>query len=162
MQYNFCMMRKALGILAAAAMLTGGQVLADDWLEKRDAEELYTYIDIQDCPISESEVTEKVQTMLFRSRIKPLTEWNSGDIVLYVVLDCTRETDATWLFNQTVMLAKIKREGRDNAVVSFRHDDQYHSFGKGGEALIVDTLDKAIDAAFVKYLNANFDLAPGD
>ena len=152
-----------VGILAAAALLAVGHAgAADKWLNKRDAEELFAYIDINNCPLSTEEVTENVHTMLVRSRIKPLSKWSSGDVVLYVVLDCTDDKADTWLFNQTVMLAKIKDEGGDGKTVSFRHDDQSQTFGKGGESFIRGNLEKAIDASFMQYLNANFDLAPDD
>ena len=157
------MMRNLLWTFAAITVMTAGQALAaDKWLKKRDPEELYAYIDIHECPITTEEVTESVHSMLVRSRIKPLSEWGSGDVVLYVVLDCTSETEASWIFNQSVILAKISREGADDTVVSFRHDDLYHTFGKGGESLIDKTLNQALDAAFMKYLHANFDLAPDD
>jgi len=156
-------MQKTIGILVATTVLLAGQAVAEDkWLKKRDPEELFAYVDIHECPLSTDEVTERVHSTLVRSRIKPLTEWRSGDVVLYVVLDCTSDTTDTWVFNQTVMLAKIKNEGRDGVIVSFRHDDQFHTFGKGGEPFIRENLNKAIDAAFMNYLNANFDLEPDD
>jgi len=156
-------MKKIIGMLVAFTLLIAGQAVAEDkWLKKRDAEELYAYVDIHNCPLSTDEVTERIHSTLVRSRIKPLSEWRSGDVVLYAVLDCTSDTESTWVFNQTVMLVKIKREGGDNAVVSFRHDDQFHTFGKGGESFIRENLDKAIEAAFMQYLKANFDLEPDD
>lgn len=157
------MMHRFVGMLVAISMLMAGQAIAaDKWLKKKNPEELFTYIDVHGCPLDTAEVTDLVHAKLVRSRIKPLSEWSSGDVVLYVVLDCSSDTTATWVFSQIVMLAKIKREGRDDSVVSFRHDDQLPSFGKGGESFITDNLNKAVEAAFLKYLNANFDLGPGD
>ena len=155
-------MRKIVWMIAVITMLAGGQVVAaDKWLKKKDPEELYAYIDAQDCPITSAEITDIVHAQLIRSRIKPLTKWDSGQVVLYVALDCALDDGETWLFELTTMLAKLKSEGRNNVAVSFRHEDQFDSFGKGSVSTITKTLERAVEDAFMKYLNANFDLEPG-
>ena len=155
-------MRRILWTFAVLAMLAASQVIAaDKWLKNKDPEELYAYIDTHDCPITQVEITDIVHTQLVRSRIKPLTKWDSGQIVLYVALDCVPDDEASWIFDLTAMLAKLKYEGRDEVAVSFRHEDQFDSFGKGGKSTITESLERSVEAAFMKYLNANFDLEPG-
>ena len=105
-------------------LITGQVIAADKWLQKRDPEELYAYVDTNLCPLSTSDVTEMVHSQLIRSRIKPLTKWDSGEIALYIALDCAARNEASWVFDLTVMLAKLKKEA-SNIVVSFRHEDQF-------------------------------------
>ena len=131
---------------------------ADRWLKKRDAEELYSYVDIGGCPITSSDVRTFIDELLLRSRIKSLSEWNSGDIVLYVTVDCSPDHETTFVFSTMVMLAKIEQEGRNDVVISFRHDDQILSYGKGRKEFILENVTTAIDKTFMKYLKANFDL----
>ncbi len=59
------------------------------------------------------------------------------------------------------MLAKLRKERGGDVIISFRHEDQFGAFGKGGRELIQRNVDKAVNAAFMKYLSANFDLEPG-
>ena len=134
----------------------------DRWIEKRDPEELYAYIDVFACPISVADLTAEVHATMIRSRIKPLTEWNPGEIALYIALDCAAEDESHWVFELNVMLAKLRKERGDDVIISFRHEDQFGAFGKGGRELIQQNVDKAVEGAFMKYLEANFDLAPGE
>ena len=142
-------------------MASGASSASDRWIEKRNPEELYAYIDAYQCPIQVEEIEGQVREMMMRSRIRPLTEWVSGDIALYIALDCAEEDESHWVFELTVMLAKLQKERRGDVVISFRHEDQFGAFGKGGRELIQQNLDKAVEAAFMRYLNANFDLKPG-
>ena len=150
-----------LTLAVAAALLCGYQAqAADRWIKKRHPEELYAYVDTYQCPLTAGELTESIHATMIRSRIRPLTKWESGDIALYVVLLCTPDDEDHWVFQLSVMLARLADE-RGDIVVSYRHDDQFGSFGRAGSERLLQAVDKAVDAAFTKYLNANFDLVPG-
>ena len=123
-----------------------------------DAEELYAYGDVTGCPVSADELQDFIGEQFVRSRIELLTEWEPGQLALYVTLDCTHEEESLFIFNTTVMLARIERAGRDDVVFSFRHEDQFQSYGKGRRNFIYENVTTAIDTAFLKYLKANFDL----
>ncbi|MDX1516686.1 MAG: hypothetical protein R3288_07595 [Woeseiaceae bacterium] len=156
------MLRFLTSLIAAGALASApSAAAADRWLEKRKPEELYAYVDAGECPIGFDELTAAVRDRLIRSRIRPLTEWPPGDIALYVTVDCTPLDDDAWVFDMNVMLAKFDRGRGDDVVISFRHEDQFGSYGKGGRKLIVEGFESALEAAFMKYLRANFDLEPG-
>ena len=146
----------ALAILLI--LVTSDAAAADKWLKNRDAEELYAYVDVAGCPVSIDELRDFIGEEFVRSRIRLLTEWVPGELALYVTLDCTNEEEALFIFNTMVMLARVERAARDDVVFSFRHEDQFQSYGKGRRDFIYENVTTAIDTAFLKYLKANFDL----
>jgi hypothetical protein len=147
---------KSLALLAVLA--AGGADGASRWLENHEAEELYAYVDVTGCPVSTNELREFIGEQFVRSRIKLLTEWVPGELALYVTVDCTNEEESVFIFNATVMLARLERPGRDGVVFSFRHEDQIQSYGKGRRDFIYDNVTTAIDTTLMRYLKANFDL----
>lgn len=134
---------------------------SDRWLKKRNAEELYVYANVVDCPITTEELTADIQQLLIRSRIKPLTTWKPGDISIYVAMDCVALSDGGWMFQVITFLAQLDQERGDDIIISYREQDYFGSFGKGTEATIRKVAMKGAEDAFRKYLNANFDLVPG-
>ena len=152
-------MIRAWNALAVLLILVASDAVAvDKWLKNRDADELYAYVDVAGCPVSLDEVQEFIGEQFVRSRIKLLTEWVPGELALYVTMDCTNEEESLFIFNTTVMLTRLERSGRDDVVFSFRHEDQFQSFGRGRRDFIYENVTTAIDKAFLKYLKANFDL----
>lgn len=152
------MIRAWNALTVLLALLSGGAEAADKWLENRDAEELYAYIDVNGCPVSVDELRDFIGDQFVRSRIRLLTEWVPGQLALYATLDCTNEEESLFIFNTTVMLARVERAGRDDVVFSFRHEDQIQSYGKGRRDFIYESVTTAVDTVFLKYLKANFDL----
>jgi hypothetical protein len=152
------MNRSGTAVIGVLALLSSGVDAADKWLENRDAEELYAYVDVTGCPVSVEELRDFIGDQFVRSRIRLLAEWEPGHLALYVTLDCTNEDESVFIFNTTVMLARIDRAARDDVVFSFRHEDQFQSYGKGRRDFIYENVTTAIDTAFLKYLKANFDL----
>ena len=63
------------------ALLSGGAEAADKWLENRDAEELYAYIDVSGCPVGVDELRDFVSDQFVRSRIRLLTGWVPGEYI---------------------------------------------------------------------------------
>ena len=124
---------------------------AGKWLENREPEELYAYVDVTGCPISVDELRAHIGEEFVRSRIKLLTEWVPGELALYVTADCTDEDDALFIFNTTVMLARLERHGRDGVVFSFRHEDQIQSYGKGRRDFIRNNVTSAIAVIRVSF-----------
>lgn len=152
------MIRAWTALATLLIVATSDARAADKWLEQRNADELYAYVDVSGCPVSLDELRDFIGEQFVRSRIKLLTEWEPGQLALYVTLDCTNEQESTFIFNSTVMLARIERAGRDGVVFSFRHEDQFQSYGKGRRDFIYENVTTAIDTAFLKYLKVNFDL----
>ena len=148
-------------VALTALVAASGAEASQHWLEKKKPEELFAYIDTNDCPVTLEELTGIVQGLLIRSRIKPLTKWVSGDIALYVTVDCVGSGEESWVFDLNVMLARFEQSKSSDAVISFRHEDQFGSYGTGGKELISSRVTEATDKAIIKYLGANFDLEPG-
>lgn len=156
------MYRIALWISSLAFLAVAAQADASDrWLKKRNAEELYVYVNVVDCPITNEDITGDIQKLLIRSRIKPMTTWNPGEVSLYVAVDCVAVSDGGWMFQALILLAQLEKERGDDVVISFREQDYFGSFGKGTEATIRKVALEGAEKAFMKYLNANFDLDPG-
>ena len=154
------MRKPGLWTLLLAFLVASVQAGASDrWLDKRHADKLYAHVDVVDCPLTTEELTGQVHEMLIRSRIKPLTKWDSGDIVLYLRVDCVATSDGGWLFRVTTKLAEL-RESRGDVIIAYREQDDFSLYGKGTEATLRRNIMQTAEDAFSKYLKANFDLEP--
>ena len=155
-------MKQTLQLLSALiAVLAVSAADADDrWLKKRNGEELYAYVHSNGCPVTTNELTGEIHELFIRSRIRPLTTWRPGEVALYVAVDCVETRDGSWMFQITTLLAELDQDRSDNIVIAYREQDDFGSFGRGTEATIRDAARKSAEAAFTKYLKANFDLVP--
>ena len=140
-------------LLSADATAAG-----DSWIRKRQPGSLFVLISSESCPVSTEEITELVHGMLARARIKPLKRWESDEITMIIDMMCLPGSGDKIVFKLEVSLARLERESRDEVVVSKRPIDDFGAFGRGTPERIRETLESSVDAALMKYLNANFDL----
>ncbi|MDJ0941694.1 MAG: hypothetical protein QNJ00_18160 [Woeseiaceae bacterium] len=157
-------MRYTIGTLMFALccctlLFSAGATAADDsWLKKRRPGSLFVLISSEGCPVTTEEITGLVHGMLARARIKPLKRWESDEITMIVDLMCLASGDDKFVFKLDVALARLERESRDEVVVSRRPVDDFGAFGRGTPERVRETLESSVDAALMKYLQANFDL----
>ena len=57
----------------AVTMVMQNAGASDRWIEKRDPEELYAYVDVYECPIDVDELRAAAHEVMIRSRIRPPT-----------------------------------------------------------------------------------------
>jgi len=127
------------------------------WMKKDNPNELTAVPRLHpNCPITSDELSEFINGILIRSRIKPGS--NSSGLHLYVDVQCTKP------FLDDSFVGSIDVEFVSNLVnpsqsFAFRYDyTGYSSFGVGDKETLWDIVRDNIEDALTDYLKVNFDL----
>jgi hypothetical protein len=106
----------------------------------------------EDCPINSSAISNIVEGVFTRSRIKPSSRfYEKNRVYLNVLLDCLERGDAHPVFVFTIQFGKYKP-------VPILFDRPYSVFGIGDKESMSQALKTKTEDAITDYLKINFDL----
>ena len=133
-----------------------------DWTKQENPEELFVFISVPmaaDCPILLKKELHKIAgDALRRTRIKPLDEWTSPELVLTMRLLCTPKIDRTGWHFYLVTNFRILSEVDDTLVEIGPPDLRTEHVGETDRDGLLRTAKEQIEEMLTIYLKANFDL----
>jgi len=117
-------------------------------------DELSYYIGLNpDCPVTEQEVSEHVEGVLIRSRIKPMEyafEYNR--LYLNITVDCLKLES-----NNPIYIVEAAF-GKFNPKPAIIFDKSYGTYGIGPKKNIINAYKRVTEDAVTDYIKSNFNL----
>lgn len=129
-----------------------------DWyrlaIKSPNPNELAYFVGVdENCPADKSVISNTVEGVLVRSRIKPSAAfYENNRIYLNVTMDCLKPENGKHIFTLSINF------GRLNPKPSILFDKTYGFFGVGGLDFITQKLKISTEEAITDYLKVNFDL----
>lgn len=106
-----------------------------------------------DCPVTKQEISEDVEGVLIRSRIKPIAyAFENNRLYLNIVVDCMK------LESNNPMYVVEAGFGKYNPKPAIMFDKSYGSYGIGPKKNIINTYKRMTEDAVTDYIKSNFNL----
>ena len=107
-----------------------------------------------ECPGDANDVTETIEGVFVRSRIKPLRDdiFDVNTTYLNIIVSCLRLDDNNPVFSVDISF------GRYSPSPPILYDRDYGSTGIGGEDFLFETIKEDIEGAITAFIKVNFDL----
>ena len=145
----------ALGILLCSAAIAEPQ----PWMKKENPDTLHFNAFAEpDCPFSNAELTDLVNGVLVRSRLRPGDYFDSEEVFGFsVVVGCLEKEPGSQFFIYNIDISFIRYLlGRNFTEIW----PIYGGFGQGIPDSIKGQVKASVESLITDYLQANFDLAP--
>jgi hypothetical protein len=129
-----------------------------DWyklaIKSPNPNELAYYAGVdEDCLADKSIISNTIEGVLIRSRVKPsVAFYENNRTYLSVTLNCLEPENGKHIFTLSIHFGKL------NPKPSILFDKSYGFFGAGGKEFIIQNLKISTEQAVTDYLKANFDL----